>query len=151
MHHKKRHFSKSYIHYGADVFDPERTYGSGRWDKPAGLWASPVTCGRSWKDFCEGEEWNLEGLTTSFRFHLKKGTRILKVHTIEDVIPYMDYNKDAVIGTEYPFDHEALHRDYDGMELFLSDSWHLRNYMRFYTWDCDSLVLWNLDKVVIEN
>lgn len=152
MHHKKR-IPKTYIHYGSATFDPKHKLSPERWDKPAGFWASPISCGISWKDFCKGERWNLESLTVSFRFHLKKGTRILKVHDMSDIRPYLDYNKPIVDwfkGKEYAFDHEALRRDYDGMELFLSDSWYLRDYIRFYTWDVDSLVLWNLDKVIVE-
>ena len=148
MHHKKKQHSKTYIHYGSKLFIPDHKLSIERWDKPAGFWSSPVSSNWGWKEFCENEDWNLESLENSFMFYLKKGTKILKIHDIKDVTKYLkkyDYLGDDIYG----FNHELLKNDYDGLELFLWDSWHLRDYCIFYGWDVDSLVLWNLDKVVL--
>lgn len=146
MHHKKKQRSKAYIHYGSNLFIPEHKLSIERWDKPAGFWSSPVSSELGWKEFCEREKWKMESLGNSFMFCLKKGTKILKVHGIKDVIKYLKKYDTLDV---YGFDHELLKSNYDGLELFLGDSWYLRNYPIFYGWDVDSLVLWNLDKVVL--
>lgn len=148
MHHKKRQ-PKTYIHYGNTSFDPTKTTNP-RWDKPAGFWASPVCSKWGWKDFLETENWRTETLNKSFQFRLKKGTRILKIHKVQDIYPYLKEQKKTLLDWKWQLDHDALKRNYDGMEVFISDCWGLfHNHPLFWSWDVDSLVIWNMDKVKV--
>lgn len=147
MHHKKR-VPKTYIHYGASSFDVNHKLSPERYDKPAGFWASPVCTDWGWKNFCEAEDFLTETLNKSFRFQLKKGTRILKIHHPSDINPWL---KETDSFFHVGIDHEKLKKEYDGMEVFVSDCWGLfHNHMPiFWSWDVDSLVIWNMDKVEV--
>lgn len=150
MHHKKRP-PKVYIHYGNDTFIPSHVCQPQRWDKPSGLWASPISAGWGWKDFIHAE-WNsmIPTLATSFCFQLKKGTKILKVKTMQDIFPYLKYRKPDFEGDrDYELDHEKLRREFDGLELFYSGKFNFHDTRLFWSWDCDSLVLWNTAKIQI--
>ena len=80
---------KTYVHYGADKFDRNHPLSEPMWDKPAGLWASPVGAKWGWKDFCQSEKFHTERLDHSFSFQLKKGTRILTVRKPEDINDFL--------------------------------------------------------------
>ena len=149
MHHKKRP-PKIYIHYGNNIFIPSHVCQPQRWDKPSGLWASPINAGWGWKDFIQ-TEWNsrIPTLTTSFRFHLKKGTKILKVKTMQDILPYLKEAEDCYSPWNFQLDHTKLRKEYDGMELFYSGKYNFHDTKLFWSWDCDSLVLWNTGKIEI--
>lgn len=149
MHHKKRS-PKVYIHYGNDTFIPSHVCQPQRWDKPSGLWASPVNAGWGWKDFIHADwESMIPTLTKSFRFHLKKGTKILKVKTMQDIFPYLKETEDCYSPWNFQLDHTKLRKKYDGMELFYSGKYNFHDTRLFWSWDCDSLVLWNTTKIEI--
>lgn len=133
-----------YRHYGTDRIDMNRKYTTSRGDKPAGLWASPVSCGDPWKEWCEDEDYEIEKLDRHFDFTLKPGARILHVREKEDAAPYI---RSLLGGLIQELDHESLKRDFDGMEIHLSDNWSLRDMNIFYYWDVDSIVIWDLDVI----
>ena len=133
-----------YRHYGTDRIDMDRKYTTSRGDKPAGLWASPVSCGDPWKEWCEDEDYEIEKLDRHFDFTLKPGARILHVREKEDAAPYI---RSLLGGLIQELDHESLQRDFDGMELHLSDNWSLRDMNVFYYWNVDSIVIWGLDVI----
>lgn len=140
---------KLYRHYGENIndIDFDRKYMSVRGDKPDGLWASPVSCGRPWKEWCEKEGYEIEKLDRHFDFTLKPGARILEVRTKEDAAPYI---RSLLGGLIQEFDHRSLQRDFDGMEVYLSDNWRLKDMNVFYYWDVDSIVIWNLDVIDVQ-
>ena len=156
--------SKVYRHYGANHFDPTHKLGGGHMGKPNGLWASPKKSydrSYTWKDFCIGEEFHLESLKRYFDFRLKKGTRILRIHSISDIIPYLEkednyeeYSEEFPLLAKDPTFHkklnmEIIHKQFDGMEVYMGQNYselHFSN--MFNVWDVDSLVIWNLDRVI---
>lgn len=156
--------SKIYRHYGAVVFDSTHELGGGHMGKPDGLWASPkksYDCSYTWKDFCISEEFRLESLKHYFDFRLKKGTRILRIHSISDIIPYLEkkddydeYSREFPLLAKDPTFHKKLnmkriHKQFDGMEVYMGQNYSEFHYSdMFNVWDVDSLVIWNLDRVI---
>lgn len=160
---KKKKFKnkKVYIHYGANLFDPNK-YSKPNYIgcKPYGLWASPKYCGFSWKDYCESEDFHIERLEKSFEFTLKKDTKILQIRSLKDAKPYFIEKPDEDIITDileylfdakYRLDLERIYKEFDGIELFFSNNYHEFHYNSeiFNPWDVDSLVIWNYDKIKI--
>ena len=144
---------KIYITFGSSEYKPDMLRSAvcktePRRDKPNGLWASPKDAGISWESWCRSEKFRLSTLDESFEFTLSYGAKILEIHDPEDIIEYVLPVNERFFA--YKLDHEALRQDYDGMELFLSDNYQaLRwdKYDIFYTWDCDSIVIWNPDVI----
>ena len=152
---------RTYIHYGTNYFNPNHPLGKDRSLKPSGLWASPRYSDWGWRSWCEREEFRIGSLDKCFKFRLKKGTKILHINHLEDIVPYLvktdDYERykaifpslfeDPTQGME--LNSAKLKEEYDGMEVHMSDNYgELHNSYMFYTYDVDSLVLWNLDKVI---
>ena len=156
----KTNFDTEYVHYGANEFIPEKVTEDAKYwrknsiGKPSGLWASPLNAELNWKDWCEEEDFHTERLDESFKFKLKNGSRILEVHQIEDILLYVVPNNFGFrlwVGSESKLvllNRDALMSDFDGMELYLSENWLLRD-MYFYTWDCDSICIWNSDVIEV--
>ena len=156
---------KTYRHYGSEAFDyaalkdsvtePITPTAS---DKPPGLWASPVNSQLNWYDWCMREEFYTERLQTYFDFTIKEDSRILDIYEEEDIIPYIIKDpfrlsmphhikeRRTDIGDKYNL--EKLFEEYDGMELHLDDNYAALRYTIFYTWDVDSIVIWNPDIII---
>ena len=148
---------------GVGKFNMIKNYGF----KPKGLWASPVNAAYGWKEWCESEEFHTERLNSSFRFTLSNKAKILKIRTEKDIMDYLilsDYTKDRIkndkclkitknikiyTSTSDRFNLSKLAEDYDGIELFLSDNYNSLRYSVFYSWDCDSICIWNKDIINI--
>ena len=153
---------KIYRHYGADKFDPDKTF-SDLYNpvnfKPPGFWASPYDCEYGWKEFCEDQDFRTDSLESHFDFVLASDARILDIRTPSDVLPYTKKDpyapaysslaekvKDPTVNRS--LDYCKLMNDFDGMEVHISENptefWWSK---LFYGYDVDSLVLWNLDVV----
>ena len=78
-----------YIHYGATEFDPEKGFpieNNKGWIKPkGGLWASRINATRSWKDWCEVEDFRECTEKLSFKFTIKNGSNIVTIKSLEDI------------------------------------------------------------------
>lgn len=148
-----------YIHYGSDRFDRQiledkRSENANRvtW-KPCGLWASPVDAGLGWREWCEDECFDRSDFSKAFRFDVTPNAKILHVRSLKDVEQYITkspYEALFAAGFDY-LDCGKLCRDYDGIELHISDNYaalHMSNV--FYTWDVDSICVWNPDAIVVE-
>ncbi len=141
---------RTYIHYGSDIFSPEKLkeVASRDWDnglfKPNGLWASAEGVELSWKQWCEDEEFHTDRLDKHFNFTLSDNARILKVKSDKDAKPYIRKWSMFMIDV---LDQEKLTENFDGMELCLSGNYENLRYGRFYTWDCDSICIWNPDVI----
>ena len=145
-----------YIHYGSDHFEKDKllstmnpAYKYRRFDKPHGLWASPVKSDLGWKNWCENEDYATEKLDESFTFTLKT-CRVLHIRRPGDIEPYLEkvppYKGQL-------FDHwklnlSKIYKNFDAMELHLSENWRLHDTDIFYSWDVDSIVIWNPDVIV---
>lgn len=137
-----------FIHYGSDRLNPNFDY-SGyekRIDKPTGLWASPVRAPISWVEWCMSEDYHTERLFYRFKFKLSPDTRILKIHNPKKFMK-------SHLGFWYTIDDSRLdlfniYRDYDAMQIFYSQNpISFRNSPIFWSWDVDSICIWNLSKI----
>lgn len=163
--------SKTYIHYGSDKFDIDKFHGFEKTlysdlaiNKPApkvGLWGSPTDCWLSWRDWCEGEEFHTEALEKAFTFTLSPSAKILTVRRCTNINPYLKYWSDIdpmYSGSMYSgynslfkaIDFQAIFDDgYDGVELVHSQKYYMELHMGpFYSWDVDSIVVWNPDVII---
>ena len=150
MGRKKR---RVYIHYGASRFEPSE-FGPIRnypvtGVKPVhntGLWASPVKSKYGWVDWCNQEEFNLDRLSTSFKFILKPGAKVAHIRNRNDLYKLPSRSNDFC----YSIDFEAAAKRYDAIELHLTeDPYGVRGdlYYLLYGWDCDSILILNKDIV----
>lgn len=145
-----------YVHYGSNKFDARKLIDGvvenrfRRTDKPWGLWASPVNAKYGWKDWCEDEDYNTDDLYLSFRFRVKANARILHIHSLSDAKKYLLVKERFYSITDYMLDLKRIYAHYDGMELHLSDDWSMRDNNVFYTWDADSICVWNPDVIESE-
>lgn len=142
-----------YIHYNSSSYDKDRLIRGLnnpayhiRHDKPHGLWASPINSSLSWKIWCENEEFNLESLNDSFRFKLDKNAKVLMVNYLDNVKDYLIELDDGFYSINYKLDLDKIYAEYDAMQVnFNRDFVRLHNNNVFYTWDCDSICIWNPD------
>ena len=144
----------TYIHYGDNEFNPEML---SKWpvpketghhyDKPQGLWASPVNAVFGWKKWCKQELYNLEKLEESFTFVISPKARVLHLHKIEDAEPYIRRDE---ITRDHVLDFRRIYENFDAMELHLSeDRRGFLNSENFWEWDVDSICIWNPDIVKV--
>lgn len=143
---------KIYIHCGSNEFKPELVKKSyARWDKPSGLWASPEDAEFSWKDWCECEEFHVDRLKSSFRFTLKKIAKVLQVYSLADIKPFLSDNPESLFWQK-KLNLNEIYSKFDAMEVHMSANWcELHDFHLFYTWDVDSIVIWNPDVVEVIN
>ena len=138
---------ETYIHYGHKRFyktkllDSTAQFKYLRYDKPWGLWASPVNAKYGWKDWCNDEGYSPNRLKKSFKFRLKDNARILHIHSLADA-------KEYFVARDHALDLKKIYTNFDGMELHLSDDWSMKNNFVFYTWDVDSICIWNPDIII---
>ena len=122
--------------------------------KPVGLWASPVDSEYGWKDFVLAEDFGK--LYHSWKFKLKKDAKILHVYKNEDILPYvvpeekrdqesLDAKKYYLVSWHW---NPNVYDDYDGVELHYCHDIESLRYGFFYSWDCDSIVIWNPNIIV---
>ena len=140
-----------YIHCGSDVFKPELIVKKfDRFDKPSGLWASPEDTDWGWREWCEAEDFRSEEqLAMNFRFKLKDGAMVLHVRHLRDVEPFTTLNP-HFFGCK--LDLNRIYSEFDAMEVHLSENWcELHDTNLFYSWDVDSIVVWNPDVIEVIN
>ena len=144
---------KTYVHYGTDVYDPEITRrlvlserAFERFDKPAGLWASPEDSDCCWKNWCEWEQFETERLKKSFRFVLRDGTRVLKLNSLKDAEGVLTRFPDDCPLPMKRLNLRKLYEEYDAVEAVIGGT-DLRNETVFMGWDVDSICVWNPDAV----
>ena len=116
-----------------------------------GLWSSPKKSLWGWKDWCDSEMfikgW---GFSCGFKFKLKKSAKIYVINSIKDFEQLSKRFKIFVPGRiveKYCIDWEELSLEYDGLFLTYEGYLDFRNNSRieFYSWDCESLIIFNLD------
>ena len=82
---------REFITYGIHI-DPEKfnRISNGRHmylNKPSGgLWCSPVNSNYGWKDWCNGEGYNVGSLKTWTKFKLKETANILVIDSLVDLV-----------------------------------------------------------------
>ena len=159
MKKKAKSNRKAYVHYGCEEFDYENLANSDKKPilktKPNGLWASPLYCGTSWKEWCEREQFHTERLKKSFRFRLKKNAKVLHLYTLDDAAEYYVVKKEPSLSDrnyyymEHSLDIEKIYAHFDAMEVHMSnDRARFHNNSVFNYYDVDSICIWNPDIVV---
>ena len=147
---------KEYIHYGCDASEfheipPIRN--EKMFTKPqGGLWASPVDADFGWKDWCELENFQHTDFNKSFKFTIKDDAKILHINKANQLDKLPQSENTMLSRTMMTIlDFEKLQKEYDGMELHLSEEvfpkkadWNYNGlYWRLYGWDCDSILIFN--------
>ena len=153
---------KHYIHYGNDHFDrntmirniqidPDGDYRN----KCGGFWGSPVDTEYSWHDWCLGEDFRTETLDTHFTFTLTEDARVLTVKSIKDLpTECIRYEEIDVHHLRPRISFNYLKRYYDALEIDHSEHYcELHGFSNcsglwFYSWDVDSILIWNPDVIV---
>lgn len=152
-----------YIHYGSTQFHTiQPIVNRPLYAKPfGGFWASATNAEYGWKDWCEDENFHVESLKESFTFTLSDDAKIIHLYSSAqlDELPQLQ----PMPGLENMrnmwalLDFEALEKEYDGIELHLSeeqfnvgaiDYFDTGLYYKLYGWDCDSILIFH-DHVVI--
>lgn len=136
-------------HYTPDPFtlDRTRTYTQNGNFKPHGLWLSAeagTDYDHGWKQWCEGEDFNVEGLTHRTEIVLRganiltlEGPTALDMFTREYVLPDVRFHSLDKI------DWHRVIALYDGI-LIAPYVWERRHdLMWYYSWDCASACIWN--------
>jgi hypothetical protein len=143
-----------YVHYGSSEFDPVlyrpiSNHGSIGTKPSGGLWASPVGSERTWKDWCEVEQFRLSGLNKWFVFELSDGAEVLEVLTGADIPKldrYVGHTRSG--GREiYSIDFEKMATDGYSAFLVMAGS-DPDLYWELYGWDCDTLLVLDPECIV---
>lgn len=149
---------KQYIHYGSTQLhkiNPIRNHQLSVKPK-GGLWASPVDSEFGWADFCRTEDIYTESLAESFSFWLTENAKILHIYSEEQLakLPKIKVTPDLeeTIG-KVPWialDFEALEKQYDGIELHLSDEESDDGlFFALYGWNCDCILIFHEDVIEV--
>lgn len=122
-------------------------------NKPIGLWASPKDSKDfvTWKKFIKENKFKVKSLRKHKDFTLKDDANILMLTSKKEIM--RTWRKYKMISPRMNglrfLDWKRIEEDYDGV-FFLYSDW-VEDYMStkfyFYTWDVDSLCIWNLDKI----
>lgn len=148
--------SKAYIHYGSEKFDMDKfleikdrgLLNPGRntcINKPDyGFWASPIDTDFGWKEFCVNEDFRTDRLSESFTIELSDDAKVFTVTKLDDIPSDYIFRKNRYGAEYYNLNFDRIMKDYDAMELIHSDGHYseLHNDL-FYSWDVDSIVIWN--------
>ena len=115
--------------------------------KPRGFWVSVEGVGDSWKDWCEGEEWNVERLAFSHEIVLRPDANILRLSTAENIdwLTKEFVAPGAPPWAYYQIDWARVAAKWDG--IIIAPYVHERRLHHetnwYYTWDCASGCIWN--------
>lgn len=131
------------------TFDPNRVYQQRRPTfKPEGLWLS-VDGEHGWKEWCEGEQWGIDGLSYETPFQIREGANVLRLSTLDEIralpkrFPLKETYLDGWV------DWKPVIEQYDGI-LVTPYVWEARYDIAtswYYPWDCASGCFWNLASV----
>lgn len=139
---------KKYIHFGAKNFDPNKVReikNRKMFTKPiGGFWASPTDAKYGWEEWSENNYYEECDENNSITFTLTDNAKVLTIKSVDDLknlpinVP-LGFN---FTGTVY-LDFEALAREYDAIEVYISEDSRL--YEALYGWNCDNILIMNKD------
>lgn len=143
-------------HYSEKPFtlDRERQYKAEvrRLDKPMGFWIS-VQGEDDWPSWCRAEDFRTHRLEVEYEVAIKPTASVLYLSTLGEILEFSDrYHKDEPYFTmsrerHYGIDWETVTSQYDGM-IIAPYVWAARmDVFWYYSWDCASGVIWNLDAI----
>lgn len=141
-----------YIHYGNTLFDRyafKKIQNHPFMAKPeGGFWASRVDARYGWKEWSSENDFGECKEENSFVFTLKENAKILEIHSVYDLegLPRLEIKEQFRAMMWEHIDYEKLAKEYDAIEIFISDDRNL--YWSLYGWDCDSIVIMNPNVIV---
>lgn len=160
--------STTYVHYGSNTYDRGRhkKISEAQVHKPhGGYWASNVTAEFSWRDWASREDFCEYQDSDCVRFKLAPNARVLKLETPEDIewlAAQYGTKQDHIdfvgcffgapaslrkIGLgDIVLDWKSIAMDFDGIDYSFSK---LNDTL--FSWDCDSVVIFNPDIVECTN
>lgn len=139
------------VHYAAKriKFNPSRKYGDAFGYKPEGFWLS-VEDGHGWKEWCEGEQWNLSSFKHAYEVTLKPDANVLVIDSLAKLDAFNTlYGEQDEVSRKWDANIswgkvKAMH---DGL-IIAPYQWARRlEMMWYYGWDCSSGVIWDLNAV----
>lgn len=144
-----------FYHYSAEPFtlDRARVYHQDGCEslqmKPRGLWLSVESDDEDsfgWRDWCEGEEFQLSCLTHRAELVLQPDVNVLHLDSSAALLAFTRHYESS--NERFSFlrqmiDWPAVTRDYRGLVIAPYD-WSLRLDLRwYYAWDCASACIWD--------
>ncbi len=133
-------------------FNPKQTYISVDSFKPVGLWLSDES-DHGWKQWCEGQEWNLKAFKYQTDFTVIDFSNWLALTTKKKVLEFGEEFKhegrkfSELWGIDWP----RVQKQFDGI-LISPYQWSLRHNREtswYYGWDCSSACVWNLKTIEV--
>ena len=154
---------KIYVHYGTTKFDKEKFKPIETlpfFPKPrGGFWASANDAKFGWKEWNKQENYQETRDDNKIEFKLSPEARVLRLESTKDISDAVkryptelpkEIQASDMAGilrmTLCPLDFNAISRDYDAIEVIVSN-WNGVSQM-LPMWDCDSIVIMNPDIVV---
>lgn len=118
----------------------------------------------SWATYCICDDYKakIDSLSYGIIYELKDSAKIFEIDSLEDYENLMEkysmpYHS-RMMGTRLVIDWEKLAKDYDGFHISDGAVYFLRlnvpghdDYANFYSWDCESYCLFNLDCINMES
>lgn len=119
---------------------------------------------QTWKTWCEGEEFRLEGLKYKYLVSIKKEANILLISTRQELIDFsirfvandLDYFADFLKKSSrdtylyiYQIKWQQVQKLWDGI-IIAPYQWECRMASEttwYYPWDCASGCVWNMDAI----
>lgn len=138
------------LHYTAEplVFvRGSRDYGQGLACKPVGFWVS-VQGEDDWESWCRSEEFRLNRLACVSEVSLTDTANLLILGD-EDAVGTLSkrYPNPLRPSDRYYIDWTRIASEYDGI-IIAPYQWYCRMTVDwYYTWDCASGCIWNLDAI----
>lgn len=136
-----------FIHYGNERFDISKFQKVSNREfvnKPnGGFWASPINTENSWKNLCIKERCFTDSLKKHFIFNIKPGAKILNIKTKEDLnnLSFI-YKRENCFG-ETLLNFDTIAECYDALYVEIEEL-----YWEMYSWDCDTLLVFNPDIII---
>lgn len=159
MEHLKRFIPGEdiFIHFGSDslVEIPLEPSYNGLLYKPCnGLWSckyTPNSKHRSaWEEYCSNNQINWKNFSKYVLFKLKKDARILLINDTKDfgMVAEVFQNKfEGWLSMPLGLDYHQISKYFDG--IYLTKDGQMKNFFNLYGWDVESLVLFNLNKIIL--
>ena len=131
--------------------------------KPTGFWVSiehPTEDYFGWKDWCQSEEWNQDGLQYKAIINVDPEASVLELPTIQDMYRFnKDYGvleEDRRMRNPWSNSNDLMYIDWDQVYekysgIFIYPYHHTlrleNNFMWYYGFDCSSGCIWDLSIV----
>lgn len=116
-----------------------------------GLWASPVDSTWGWRNFCMGENFNLDKLSDRFLFRLSPDSKIYVVDDAEDLDAISTFGMDRFGWKTIDF-RKLLNNGYDGIyatrdAICIPDN--VKTMLKgLHAWDVESICVFNKDVII---